>query len=319
MRIQAIVLQWIYGVSIDLNTGIFTGKAWAENVGWIVFDYSTSNTHGVKAFWGSCAGDFDGDGDIDGADLKAFISFYNNGNLNTDDLAVFVTYYGLTDCASYVAVESTSLQNSFFSNSTSIASLSGTVVSSSINETPATSSLSGETNEDNSPDQTNNEQETWLESLRINEISWASSNGESGFATGDWEWQIDEISIDAGVNIVKLVVKDALGNIAKKEIKVVYNKILTEDETRLQEQWTRSLTYEFNFDETDSENTPMTAAAITIWLWPDKIIMTDDHLNSVNIDSDRITTEDGFQYHWNMECDNSNKNILYLDIPSDEL
>ena len=37
-----------YGVTIDPVTGLFAGKAWAENVGWIVFDYTTSSANRVK-------------------------------------------------------------------------------------------------------------------------------------------------------------------------------------------------------------------------------------------------------------------------------
>ncbi len=37
-----------YGVTIDPLTGLFAGKAWAENVGWIVFDYTTSSANRVK-------------------------------------------------------------------------------------------------------------------------------------------------------------------------------------------------------------------------------------------------------------------------------
>ena len=44
-----------YGVTIDPLTGLFSGKAWAENVGWIVFDYTTSSANRVKT-------DDDGDG-----------------------------------------------------------------------------------------------------------------------------------------------------------------------------------------------------------------------------------------------------------------
>lgn len=165
--------------------------------------------------------------------------------------------------------------------------------------------------------QTTQEEEADLENLEIEEVDWSASNSQAGLATGkEWEWQIDKISLDPGANLIKLIVRDVDGNIAEKEIEVVYHDILAENGTKQLKQWARRLTYEFKFDDTDfSEETP-TEAFLTVWLWPDRIIMTDDYLNPDNIDTDRIITEDGLKCHWSIKCDKSNENILYLDIPS---
>ena len=68
-------------------------KMWAQ----IVFDYSTSNSYGVKAFWGSCAGNYDTDEDIDGLDFFAFTTDYANEYVTGDDLLVFAENFGLMD------------------------------------------------------------------------------------------------------------------------------------------------------------------------------------------------------------------------------
>ncbi len=243
--------------------------------------------------------DFDDDFDVDGLDLNAFITKSPTIKPLPDG---YITHLQLLPEFFGHNLETIEQTASVLQASESI-SLAASIMSDNI-----AASITQESQDD----------EILIEDFSIKEVSWASSNGQAGFATGEWEWQIDEIHLDSGTNVINLFVTDAFGNTAEKEIQVVYNEILTEDGTRLQEQWARRLTYEFNFDETDTENTLRTAADITIWLWPDKIIMTDDYLNPVNVDSDRITIEEGVQYHWGMECDDSNKNILYLDLPSDE-
>ncbi len=247
--------------------------------------------------------DFDDDFDIDGLDLNILITKLPSIVPSPDGylfhLQLFPEFFGHNLATIEIIEQTASLLQTNASMSLSAFTVSDDVAV-----------LSAQESQD---------EEALLEDFRIEEISWVASNGQTGLATGEWEWQINGIRLNFGTNVINLVVTDAFGNIAEKEIQVVYDGILTEDRTRPPEQWVRRLTYEFNFDETDFENPLITAADITIWLWPDKIIMTDDHLTSVSVESDRMTTEDGFQYHWNVECDDSNKNILYLDIPFDEL
>jgi cysteine-rich repeat protein len=55
-----------------------------------------------------CSGDFDGDGDVDGSDLAAFLVFYDSGdgrsdldgdgNIDLNDVEAFADYLGRTDC-----------------------------------------------------------------------------------------------------------------------------------------------------------------------------------------------------------------------------
>jgi subtilisin family serine protease len=47
---------------------------------------------------GSCAGDLNNDGDVDGEDLAEFLSFFESGLADEIDLAIFTYYFGRTDC-----------------------------------------------------------------------------------------------------------------------------------------------------------------------------------------------------------------------------
>jgi hypothetical protein len=64
-----------YGVTIDPVTGLFSGKAWGENVGWIVFDYTTQTASRVKTA-------DDGDGIAYPSDKCPFDN--NASQVNTD-------------------------------------------------------------------------------------------------------------------------------------------------------------------------------------------------------------------------------------------
>ncbi len=289
-----------------------------------------------------CDGDFEPDGDVDGSDLEVFITEYSAGSYQAEHIPIFTQNFGKNNCATLpVGTESAQQSTSSVIPAETVNSQLLGEVSSNLELSVQTvlqtkeplivSTASKEADmswpliEDYAPSSETvqaetQEKERTPDEFVIKEISWSASNNQDGVVSGELEWQINEINLELGTNIINLIVTDALGNIAEKEIQVVYNEILTEDgTTRLPEQWTRRLTYEFNFDETDSEDTTITAADVTIWLWPDKIIMTDDYLNSDDLGSNRITTEDGFQYHWSMECDGLNKKILYLDLPSELL
>jgi hypothetical protein len=50
------------------------------------------------SYAGSCYGDFNTDGDVDGADLAIFAVEYESGTVNEADLAEFVLSFGKTDC-----------------------------------------------------------------------------------------------------------------------------------------------------------------------------------------------------------------------------
>lgn len=47
---------------------------------------------------GSCAGDLNNDGDVDGENLAEFLSFFESGLADEIDLAIFTYYFGRTDC-----------------------------------------------------------------------------------------------------------------------------------------------------------------------------------------------------------------------------
>ncbi len=308
-----------YGVTVDPNSGILSGKAWSENTGWIVFDYNNSDTYGVKAFWGFCAGDFDSDGDIDGLDLSAFITKFDNGELSGNNLITFTGNFGITDCSSYVGPAEVLPQTVSVVTTDSLDTLESTssnslgLSQSDYSVTTASTTEAVDSLEDEVDPLT---QEMTLTAIGIDQVIWANSNGLQGVATEEWvwEWKIDEITLDLGTNLLNVVVTDLNGNIAEKEIQIVYNKILTEEGEDLPEKWVRKLIYKFKFDDSDLEETT-TVADVTVWLWPDEIIMTDDYASSDTIEIDRMTTEDGFQYHWSMKCNASNNKILYLDLP----
>ena len=125
-----------------------------------------------------------------------------------------------------------------------------------------------------------------------------------------------KFKLNYGSNFIKVIVRDISGNIAEKEIEVVYAEVLSDDQTNQAKQWVRRLTYKLKFDDAEfSEETAPTTASLTTWLWPDKIMMTDDYLNPDITDINSITTEDGFNLDWSIECDEDSRNILYLDIP----
>ena len=252
--------------------------------------YSNGSRVGAVYTYSFISSNFDGDGDVDGLDVFALITNLTSGALQSDYIPTFAQSFGYSP--------GMVMQMASIPQSNSNLSLTANMASDSIlsNAEPASE------NEDD------------LDSLKIEEVSWIASNGQYGLATGEWMWQIDKITLDPGENHLKLIVQDSAGNIAEKDIKVVYSEILSEDGTGQLEKWVRRLTYNFKFENIDLEE-PITAADLTAWLWPNKIIIIDDYLNLEDIDSNSITTENGYQYYRDMNCDNSNKDILYLDLP----
>ncbi|MBU1196817.1 MAG: hypothetical protein KKE62_14585 [Proteobacteria bacterium] len=304
-----------YGVHIDPQTGILSGKAWAENAGWIVFDYSTSNSYGVKAFWGSCAGNYDTDGDIDGLDLHAFATDYANGHVTNDDFWVFVDNFGLVDCNSY---GTTSQQSASASTSTlpidSQNLLSTNTISTNISKASSNSFLT--TNSSNF--QTNEaslSEESILETLTIEEVSWNNSAGNEGYATGEIEWQIENFSFNIGNTILNVTATDSVGFSAQKEIEINYQEIISENVSGLPEKWNRHFLYEFNFNEDYLQDTTFNIVCLTLFFWPDKITIIDDYTGSYVIVKNVDIEENLVEYKWKFEGNQDTKNILYLDIP----
>jgi hypothetical protein len=251
--------------------------------------YSNGSRVGAVYTYSFISSDFDGDGDVDGLDVYALITNLTSGALQSDYIPTFAQSFGYSP--------GMVMQMTSFPQTNSSMSLSGSMTSDNLALSKAQSS-----SEDN------------IDAFKIEEISWIASNGQHGLATGEWIRQINNFSLDPGENHLKLIVQDAAGNIAEKDIKVVYNEILSENGTGSLEKWVRRLTYNFKFENIDLEKT-LTAADLTVWLWPNKIIIIDDYLNLEDIDSNSITTENGYQYYRNMNCDNSNKDTLYLDLP----
>lgn len=291
-------------LTFDGNTNHYFGSSVAIDKGDILIGahgYSGSSRMGV-VFWHSFLfSDFDNDGDVDGLDLNTLTENLTNGIVQSDYIPNFAQSFGYD---SYMAAASATMMqsSSLFQMTDSVELISNT-----INYDTAFSTI-----------QTDQDEEEIVENFEIEEVSWTASNGQYGFATGtdEWEWQIDEISLNHGSNFIKVIVRDTSGNIAEKEIEVVYAEVLGDDQTNQAAQWVRRLTYELKFDDTElSEETTPTTASLTTWLWPDKIIMTDDYLNPDTTDISSITTEDGFNLDWSIECDEDSRNILYLDIP----
>ena len=306
-----------YGVSVDPTTGVFSGKAWGENTGWIVFDYNSAGSYGVKSFWGSCSGDFDLDGDIDGSDLSILINLYNAGNLNSEDLSLFGQNFGSSNCSVSNSIAGRESQQSLLEGnplvSTNQAMLSNRNPSFEPNISPGTHTTIPETEI-----QTNTSQMESQISFILQAVTWKSSNGQEGTATGRLEWQINDIILDLGTNMITITVKDAAGNIREKTIEVIYKEILTENETVLSARWVRRFTYEYRFDETYLKD-KLTAADLTLYCWPDKIVTVDDHSNFSFINKYSIVTGSFLQERWAIECDEKNENVLFLDIPIEEI
>ncbi|OFZ66544.1 MAG: hypothetical protein A2328_09200 [Bdellovibrionales bacterium RIFOXYB2_FULL_36_6] len=251
--------------------------------------YSNGSRVGAVYTYSFISSDFDGDGDVDGLDVYTLITNLTSGAFQSDYIPTFAQSFGYGP--------GMVMQMASFPQTNSSMSLSASMTSDNLALSKVQSS-----SEDNT------------DFFKIEEITWIASNGQYGLATGEWMWQINKLSLDPGENHLKLIVQDAAGNIAEKDIMVVYNEILSANGTGSLEKWVRRLTYNFKFENIDLEKT-LTAADLTVWLWPNKIIIIDDYLNLEDIDSNSITTENGYQYYRDMNCDNSNKDTLYLDLP----
>lgn len=308
-----------YGVFVDPVTGVLTGKAWGENVGWIVFDYNTSSSHGVKSFWGSCAGDSDTDSDIDGADLSQFLTLLSNGRLQNNDIATFGGNYGSDNCelslplAAAVSQQSSSestyampINNTYTDNGV-------TLVSSSYNSMSTTTSF---------PDtQVKNEKDAatiYWESI-IKEVNWNNSDGQTGYAIGPVEWQIKDIQLHPGITLLTVSVIDTAGNVSEKTIEIINNDILSEKEKYNTMSWIRKLSYAYNFDDSFFKETTPTPAELTLLCWPDKIIITDDYLSTEPVKKNYISKDDTVEFVWSVECDIITSTTLFLDMPTEKM
>lgn len=308
-----------YGVYINPQTGFFSGKAWGENVGWIVFDYDTSNSYGVKAFWGSCAGDYDSDGDIDGADLQAFIADFENGHVTDNDLLIFKDNFGLTNCSAYAASCSSSQQSASIlsagTESQSLLSGINLLSSHSTNKTLSGSLSIASSSSDNTiqTSETSQSEQTASVDSKVEEVRWTISSGKTGFATGEIDWKIDGFTLNPGNTVLNISVKDSTGFVAGKSIELDYKEIKDETKTTLPEKWTRHFIYEFDFSEDYIRDDTFNIVYLTLFFWPEKITIIDNYTGSVTQEED--SEEDPFQEKWELECNQDSKKVLYLDIP----
>src|SRR5205814_926086 len=63
---------------------------------------------------------------------------------------------------------------------------------------------------------------TAADAARVTQVTWASSRGGSGTATGTTSWSASGIVLQAGANVLTITARDAAGTIATRTLTVTY-------------------------------------------------------------------------------------------------